>query len=170
MDKFHITFYQDKYLTQAQDLLKNNPNIFTYKDISIFHTMLSEYMKVKPHHSNEIITLVAILNNSLIGLLMYENMDESSDYYELHWLVVSPSEQHKGYGVMLMTHAIDLIKQAGGKYIMVKTSNEKHNEKVKKFYTKLHFKKVAIIPDYFPPPMRGFKKREDCIFYLKKLT
>jgi len=164
-----IDFFKDKYLAEAEKFLRGNPDVFTKKECTLYRKDLLDYLSDPPPKEDNARILVVLANKEVCGLIMFEKEEESRDYYRILWLVIKKSEQRKGYGTLLIKEMVKKIKRFGGKHIIVETSDEPRNKKVKKFYQKFGFKKIGVLPDYYPPPILKHKHPEDSIIYFKDL-
>lgn len=163
-----VTQLHEEHFHEAEHLLEQHPDIFAHSDTVVFRKRLRESL-THLHAKNAPHTLILIKDNMLFGALVYSKPEESLGYYKIEWFAVKKGEEGKGYGTWLMEEACSKIKNAGGTHVFVETSHEKHNEKAKRFYRKLGFHAVGILPDYYPPPAAHRKNPEDLVVYLKTL-
>ncbi len=169
MEKIFITYFQDSQLSQTENLLFDNPDIFSKNDCKEFREDLLNYLVTIPHKDSFQRILILQVEHTVIGIVMIEKLVDSSSYFRIKWLAIKKSEHNKGYGTKLMQYAFHEIRKLGGIYVSVETANEKHNSIAKHFYQNLGFKSVGVLPDYYPPPLYGRKRSEDSVLYFKKL-
>lgn len=165
----HIIPLHDDFLSQAKDLLKDHPDIFSEKDTSKFKEDLHTYLALRRHLTEQEFIFIIEENKALYGLIMCQNDPYAHSTYNIKWLVTKKDQQGKGYGTHLMHKAIKKIREVGGKHVYLETSAEKHNKHAQKFYEDLGFKKVGILPDYYDPPIKFPRKLEDGIIYHKAI-
>ncbi|GIW79890.1 MAG: hypothetical protein KatS3mg105_1697 [Gemmatales bacterium] len=81
----------------------------------------------------------------------------------LWWIAVHPDQQARGLGTQLMAHVEADIRQRGGRQLFIETSSMPAYEPTRRFYTKLGYEKVAVLPDYYVvgDDMVIFRKRFD---------
>lgn len=81
------------------------------------------------------------------ALADWEYPASDAEIMVLHTLTVSPKHSGKGYGRQFVSFYEDFAKKHGCRYLRIDT-NEK-NEKARKFYRKLGYKEVGIVPCVF---------------------
>lgn len=169
MQNICIAFFQDKYFSEAEKLLKDNPDIFSESDCKEYREDLLVYLQEIPHNDREKRIMVLLLEGIPVGLVMITKVRDSESYFRIKWLVIKSTEHNKGFGTKLIQYAFHEIKKLGGKHVYVETSNEQHNKFAKHFYQKLGLSKVGILPNYYPRPLKGKRQSEDYILYYKNL-
>jgi len=107
--------------------------------------------------------------NQILGLITFDQESLSDNYYKINWLIVKKSKQNQGLGKKLMIEIFNRIKDIGGKYAYLETSDAHHNERVKHFYKNLGFQKMGSLPNFYPHPFTR-KRREDSTIYFKELS
>jgi diamine N-acetyltransferase len=69
---------------------------------------LHDYMK------KELVLFGLIKNDAIIGCVAVEKARDNDGTYVIERLAVLPEERHKGYGKILLDHAITMIKKQKG--------------------------------------------------------
>jgi ribosomal protein S18 acetylase RimI-like enzyme len=162
----HTIALKDEYLKPTEDLIMQYPDIFAKKDYETFRTELIGCLLKK--ESKKLKTLLLVEDKAVLGVIMYSQDELSQLYYKIKWLIISRTEQRKGYGKQLLEEATEKIKELGGKYIYLETSGEQHNHDTQKFYDRMGFKKMGTLPDFYPNPVNR-KRREDSLIYYKEI-
>lgn len=170
MKTVRISNLHDDDVKDVLALIEDYPDIFSSQEYDLYRQVVLSHMLELPgyeHGSHKI--LVAKISKEIVGCAIFEKVEQSQDYYMLDYLVVKKQHQNFGVGKLILSQVVTKIKDDKGKHIILETSNEKHNEKVKKFYEKVGFKKVGELPDFYPPAKRVHIHTQDCILYLKTL-
>ena len=80
--------------------------------------------------------------------------------FDLYWIAVHPRVHRKKIGHELLEHCEELVKQSGGKLLVVETSSQPKYEPTRKFYLRHHYNEAARIKDYYAP-------NDDMVIYTK---
>ncbi len=81
-----------------------------------------------------------------IGLLTV-TADRKNNRYSIDVMIIDEKFQSKGYGRLLLTHAVELLKSMGANKIEIAVN--KHNSVAYKLYTSFGFKRAVENEDYF---------------------
>jgi D-alanine-D-alanine ligase len=71
--------------------------------------------------------------------------------YDIYWIVVDPSLQRSGVGLALMAHAEALIRQRGGRLVVVETSGRPDYEPTRRFYDRCGYALTAQVAGFYAP-------------------
>ena len=71
--------------------------------------------------------------------------------FDLYWIAVKPSAQHRGIGNRLLAHAEDLAVARGGRLMVAETSSMPQYEPTRKFYLRNDYDELARIKDCYAP-------------------
>lgn len=81
-------------------------------------------------------------NGKLVGCIAIEKSSREADTFYIEKVSVIPECRNQGYGLKLMTFAIERIKYIGGSKISIGLINE--NECLKKWYMQQGFEEISI--------------------------
>ncbi len=71
--------------------------------------------------------------------------------FDLYWLAVSPLEQGRGIGRLLMQFAEESIRDQGGRIIVVETAGRSEYAPTRAFYTRIGYWEQARLVDFYAP-------------------
>lgn len=102
------------------------------------------YMLDKMYNKGELLSqfqqghifLIAEADDKDLGFAGFSVIDSKNRVYKLHKLYVLPDAHGMGVGKLLINEVVDLIRDAGGKYLQL---NVNRNNKATEFYKKAGF-------------------------------
>ncbi|MGQ9646031.1 MAG: GNAT family N-acetyltransferase [Thermodesulfobacteriota bacterium] len=97
-----------------------------------------------------------------IGYICYGPVPMTQGTFDLYWIVVDPQFQGKGVGSGLLHFLERVVKERGGRMVLVDTSSIPPYERAQKFYLRHGFQEAARVSDYYYPG-------NDRITFCKKL-
>lgn len=100
-------------------------------------------------------------NINAVAYCAPERMTEGT--WNLLLIAVSKSEQGSGVGTHLMSFVENKLTQIDARVLLVETSGLPDYELTRKFYPKVGYKQVAVIPEYYD-------KGDDKVVFWKSLT
>jgi GNAT superfamily N-acetyltransferase len=83
--------------------------------------------------------------------------------YDLYWIAVDPAMHGKGIGRILDEHALDLVRERGGRLVIAETSSQPRYDRTRAFYVRRGYAELARIKEYYRPD-------DDLVIYGKYLT
>jgi GNAT superfamily N-acetyltransferase len=83
--------------------------------------------------------------------------------FDLYWIAVDPARHGTGIGAALDGHALDLIREMGGRLVIAETSSRPAYDLTRAFYLRQGYAELARITDYYRPG-------DDLVVYGKYLT
>ncbi len=97
--------------------------------------------------------LVVVENGQgeVAGFISYGPTPLTEGTFDLYWVAVSPQEQRKGYGRLLMEWLENKVREQGGRLILIETSSQPKYQPTRDFYEKLGYREVARIADFYRP-------------------
>ncbi|MBP9882247.1 MAG: GNAT family N-acetyltransferase [Chitinophagales bacterium] len=121
--------------------------------------MISDYFN---NSETEDIWFTCIVNNTptAIGYCVPEKLTEGT--YNLLAIGVLKESQGKGIASEMMKHIEHLLKQKGGRILIVETSSDDAQIAARNFYKRIGYTQEAVIRDFW-------KDGEDKIVFWKKL-
>lgn len=83
--------------------------------------------------------------------------------YNLYLIAVHKKYQGQGIGAEMMSYVESYLQSSGKRILIVETSGLPAFERTRAFYDQCHYKRVAVIPDFY-------NNGEDKIIFWKKLN
>lgn len=105
---------------------------------------------------------VAELDGKAVGWVCFGPTPCTEGTYDIYWIAVDASVQARGIGRRLMSHAESLIREEGGRLVVIETSGSAKYEKTCGFYLKVGFLQAARAADFYGPG-------DDKLVYLRRL-
>lgn len=99
----------------------------------------------------------------LIGFTLYGRTPGTEATWDLYWIVVDPAGHRRGVGRQLMEATEGLVRELGGRLIIVETSSREDYGPTRAFYEALEYDRAARIPDYYADG-------DDLIVFTKRLS
>ncbi len=99
----------------------------------------------------------------IAGFMSYGPTPLTEGTYDLYWIVVSLSEQRKGYGQLLVKWLEEKVQEEKGRLILIETSSQPKYLGTRLFYEKMGYHEVARVRDFYRPG-------DDRVIYAKKLN
>ena len=87
----------------------------------------------------------------------------TSGTYNLYLIAIHKEYQGQGIGAEIMRFVENLLRENSNRILIVETSGLSDFEQTRKFYYKLHYKRIATISEFY-------QAGEDKIIFWKKLT
>jgi len=137
-----IRFYQEKDKEGILKLFESLPEFFTKRAVRNIDLDLTKIKK------NKHTCLVCEKDKKIFGALIFRKDPMGDRIYEIKWLAVRRDYFRNGVGKSLITSAEKLVKN-DARLIVIYTSNHYFYNGTHKFFEKLGYKKVAIIPDFW---------------------
>lgn len=134
--------------------------VFRPDEIAIAADVLESAVNTAPHKDYE--SLTCEVNSQVAGWLCWGPAACSIGCYEIYWLVVASQFQRMRIGRKLLEHAETLIRNRGGRIIVIETSSRSDYQAARNFYTRMGYSQVASIPDFFA-------MHDSKVIYLKQL-
>lgn len=82
--------------------------------------------------------------------------------FDLYWIASDPAVHGQGVGTRLLRHCEELVRQKGGRLIVVETSSQPSYEPTRRFYLRRGYREEARIRAYY-------KAGDDLVIYTKNL-
>jgi D-alanine-D-alanine ligase-like ATP-grasp enzyme/ribosomal protein S18 acetylase RimI-like enzyme len=107
-------------------------------------------------------SFVAVSDGKPVGWVCYGPTPCTEGTYDIYWIVVDPQVQSRGIGRRLMSHAEGLIKEGGGRLVVLETSGSERYARTCGFYVKAGYRQAARAADFYGPG-------DDKLVYLKRV-
>lgn len=112
--------------------------------------------------AHDIRFIFAEQDGAICAYVCYGRIPDSDTAYELYWLATDKQFQGQGIGHLLLQQVIQLIRQAGGSKIYIKTEGRSGYHPTHVFYNRCGFELEARLKQYYG-------KNDDCCIYSKSV-
>ncbi len=123
---------------------------FTPEEIKVAMELIDIALE-KQNQKDYEIHCMANDEDQVIGYICYGPVPLTEGTFDLYWIVVDPQTQGQGVGSKLVDFLEKVVKERGGRMILVDTSSIPPYERSRKFYLRHGFQEVARVPDYYHP-------------------
>lgn len=143
------------YFIEIMVNLGINSYIDITRDTKVFKTVEIEVLKevledLKNNPDTTYILFEQKEGDNLLGFIIFGKIPMTDFSWDIYWLVVDINYQGKGIGKNLLKRVEDFLVKRGEKVILrAETSLKKQYTAAHKFYKKMGFKEVGIIPDFY---------------------
>ena len=96
-------------------------------------------------------TLIAEDGAGISGYICYGPTPLTEGTWDLYWEAVARTNRGRGIGSALMKSAGKEIRKAHGRLALVETSSTPAYERTRHFHSKLGYREIARIPDFYEP-------------------
>jgi ribosomal protein S18 acetylase RimI-like enzyme len=141
-EKMVIRYYQKRDHEDILELFRSLPEYFTSRAVRNIDLDLKQI----PENEHE--CLVYCKERKIFGVLIFRRDPMGDKIYEIKWLAVRRDYFRNGVGKSLVSFAESLVKDKA-RLIVIYTSNHYFYNGTHKFFEKLGYKKVSIIPDFW---------------------
>lgn len=122
--------------------------VFTPEEIGVGMELIDIVLK-NPDQKDYEIHCMADDQDEAIGYVCYGPVPMTRGTFDLYWIVVDPRSQGQGVGSKLLRFLEGVVKESGGRMILIDTSSIPQYEKTHRFYSRHGFQEVARVPDYY---------------------
>lgn len=129
-------------------ILRDTPE-FKLTEVVVAEEVIGSYLR-DPHDSGYYAS-VAESDSAVVGYTCYGPAPLTEGTWDVYWMAVVAERQGSGVGGALLAYAEDIIKEAGGRLIVIETSSQSGYEKTRRFYQKHAYEAIARIPDFYAP-------------------
>lgn len=132
--------------TPALVALSGSSGLFKPEELGAIQAMLDGY------HANiasghQILTYDE--GGTLVAIAYFAPREFADRVYELLMIAVDASRHRQGIGSAMLRAVERAVRQAGGRLLLIETSDQSSFERTRQFYRKHDYAEVARIPDYF---------------------
>ena len=133
--------------------------LFKPMEVQALREVLDDYFATNREHGHVSITCEE--DGQLLGFAYYAPAAMTDRTWYLYWIAVNKQTQARGIGGELMKFVEDEIRRHNGRILLIETSSLEHYELTRRFYQKLQYEQVAVVPDYYADGdhMVVFRKR-----------
>lgn len=122
---------------------------FTAEEISVALELLDICISDKSQKDYEI--FVDAEEQIVRGYICIGPRPLTDGTYDLYWIAVDPEIQSRGIGSSLIRYAEELLKQKGGRLMLIETSSKPSYLNERKFYEKNQYTELVVIKDFYRP-------------------
>jgi ribosomal protein S18 acetylase RimI-like enzyme len=133
---------------------------FRLEEISVAEELIDIYLE-RPEQGDYGIVVVEDEAGRVAGYMTYGPTPLAVGTYDLYWMAVDPKSQGRGYGRLLVEWLEALVREEGGRLLIIETSSTPKYEPTRRFYLGLKYTEIARIPDYYQPG-------DDRVIYIKR--
>ncbi len=136
--------------------------VFTGPEVVVALELLDAVIE-NPHHPDYTIATGEGENGEILGYYCIGRTPLTASTWDLYWIAVDPTTQHKGIGHQLLRHAEEFIARRGGTLVVAETSSQPKYEPTRRFYLKNAYSEVSRIRNYY-------RQGDDLVVYGKYLS
>ncbi|MBU0509604.1 GNAT family N-acetyltransferase [bacterium] len=129
--------------------LVEETGMFSYAEIEIAAELVGEFLKQGAISGYRF--AVAESEGDVIGYACFGPTPCTVSSYDLYWIAVHPSQQHRGIGKQLLEDAERRIAESGGTRVYADTSGRDAYVPTRAFYERMGYIRVAVLPDFYAP-------------------
>ncbi len=133
----------------VQKILEEN-EMFTQEEIACALEQVDIYIN-QPEQQDYQLMVVENKYGEVAGFISYGPTPLTEGTYDLYWIAVSPRDQRKGFGRILIRWLEDKVREEGGRLILIETSSQPKYEATRNFYQKMGYGEVARVVDFYRP-------------------
>jgi ribosomal protein S18 acetylase RimI-like enzyme len=122
--------------------------VFTPEEIEVAMELIDIVLKNRDQKDYQI-HCMADDRDEAIGYVCYGPVPMTRGTFDLYWIVVDPRSQGQGVGSELLHFLEAVVKERGGRMILIDTSSIPQYENTHRFYSRHGFQEVARVPDYY---------------------
>ncbi len=133
--------------------------VFKPHEVDALKEVLDDYFAANHLHGHRAVTYEK--DGHILGYAYFAPAAMTDNTWYLYWIAVTKNTQAKGIGGVLLRHAEDEIKKAGGRVLFIETSSLPHYTQTRRFYEKHGYEVTGVLRDYYTDgdDMVVFRKR-----------
>lgn len=133
----------------VRKILEEN-EMFTQAEIACALEQVDIYIN-QPQQQDYRLMVVENEHGEVAGFISYGPTPLTEGTYDLYWIAVSPRDQRRGFGQILVRWLEDKVRAEGGRLILIETSSQPKYEATRNFYKKMGYGEVARVVDFYRP-------------------
>lgn len=127
--------------------LAEGTGVFKPHEIQALQEVLDDYHAANAEIGHRSVT--AEQDGRIVGFAYYAPAAMTDRTWYLYWIAVSKDLQARGFGGLLLRHAEDAIRAAGGRILFIETSGLPYYELTRKFYLKYKYEQTGVLRDFY---------------------
>jgi len=140
--------------------LVEQTGFFRPDEVLVAQDVLDDALKAGPN--NMYASFTATLDGTPVGWICIGPTLCTLGTFDIYWIAVSGARHRKGIGRQLLEHAEESIRKAGGRLVVIETSNREQYKPTRAFYLRNGYVEEACLKDFYAPG-------DDKVIYLKRL-
>jgi GNAT superfamily N-acetyltransferase len=133
--------------TAALVSIANGTNVFKPHEIIALKEVLDDYYASNQRYGHQCITYEK--DGQATGFAYYAPAAMTDRTWYLYWIAVNKDVQARGVGALLLRHAEEAIRKAGGRLFLIETSSLPQYALTRKFYVKHTYEQHAVLRDFY---------------------
>ena len=121
--------------------------VFNAEEVAAVQELFSDYAAKGDASSYHFLS--CRLDGHVVGFSCYGQRSLTRGTFDLYWLGVAPSVQHRGVGSALIQQAEQNVRALGGRLLIVETSSRSEYEPARRFYNSHGYHREAVIRDFY---------------------
>ncbi len=134
--------------TALMRILENTPE-FKPHEVVVAEEVIDAYLEA-PETSGYGV-LVAEVDKVVAGYIAYGPTPCTDGTWDIYWIAVDRTRRGQGIGKTLDAEVDEIIRQAGGRIVMIETSSTPIYDNTRNFYISRGYRIVGRIPDFYTP-------------------
>ena len=147
--------------TDALVAIASQTGVFKPIELETLRHILADYHENGPDAGHRAVTYES--DGKPIGFAYFGPTEMTDRTWHLFWIFVDPTTHGRGFGAKMMSYVESEIRKDGGRVLIVETSGLPNYELTRKFYVKLGYKQVGIVPDFYADG-------DDMVIFWKRLA
>lgn len=87
--------------------------------------------------------------SGVLGYVYFAPEEMTDNTWYVWWIAVAADRQGRGLGRKLLAFAEDAIRAAGGRLLVIETSDTAKYEPTRQFYLRCGYTAAAVVPDFY---------------------
>jgi D-alanine-D-alanine ligase len=129
--------------------LLSSTRLFRPCEVAIAREVLDQALADGP--SGDYQSYTAVTGGEVSGWVCFGQTPCALGTFDIYWIAVASDLQGKGVGSALLTHAEELIRQRGGRLVVIETSARPDYDRTQRFYAKCGYTRAALVPAFYAP-------------------
>jgi len=122
---------------------------FSTAEIALAASLVDDALQKGPR--SEYRFLFGTLSERLVGYSCYGAIAATESSFDLYWIVVSPDQQRRGLGQLLLARTEEQALALGGRRLYVETSSRPQYAHARALYQRAGYVLVATLEDFYAP-------------------
>jgi ribosomal protein S18 acetylase RimI-like enzyme len=127
--------------------LTRGTGVFKPHEVVALDEVLADYHATNHLHGHKAVTYEK--EGRILGYAYFAPAAMTDRTWYLYWIAVTKDTQAKGIGGILLRHAEEEIRKAGGRVLFIETSSLPGYAQTRRFYEKQHYEVTGVLRDYY---------------------